>query len=236
MTDNLCALIPDWRGDLPPGGALASEKKDGWRMLYLRGVDAVPRLYSRNGIPLRGAEHIHARLQAMERHAGEPLFVDGEWQVAGTLAATKAWAERGWKAGGNAGHFHAFDLLTQAEWRAGGSSRPYWQRKAWLEELAAATAPIPAAAYEGATPACWEWPAGSKGRIEPDPLSVLPDRWVLDADEALAYACEVWAAGGEGVVVRDPESPYQRRRSPAWQKIKQENRSKWEREAWRIAA
>lgn len=232
----LCQLLADWRGDLPPGGALASEKIDGFRMTYFRGVDGMPRLWSRNGVPLQGAAHIFARLQAMEREAGERLMFDGEAQVAGTLAATKHWFETGHKAGGNAGHFFAFDCITQAEWQAGGSTRPYWQRKAWLEELAAATAPIPAAAYEGATPDCWEWPAGSKGRIEPDPLSVLPDRWVLDADEALAYACEVWAAGGEGVVLKGHDSPYRRSRSSDWMKIKQDNRSKWERAAWRMVA
>ena len=233
---HLCQLVPDWRGTLPEGGALASVKVDGFRATYFRGVDAVPRLWTRQGMPLPGAAHVFARVQAMEREAGCKLFVDGEIQVGGALAATKAWFETGHKAGGNKGHFHAFDMLTQAEWQAGGSARPYWQRKEALDQLAAATAPIPAGAFEGAIPACWEWPPGSKGRIEPDPLSVVPDEWAFDADDVLDMVQRVWAAGGEGIVLKLPESPYQRKRSSDWMKIKQCNVAKWQHAAWRVAA
>lgn len=232
----LCQLLADWRGTLPDGGALAERKWDGWRATWFTGIDGAARLWSRNGLPLPGVEHIAARMRAMERVAGQRMVFDGELVVDGTLAATKLWCERGHKAGGNAGHLHLFDCLTFAEWRAGGSTVPLYQRKARLVELVEATAPIPAGAYEGAIPACWEWPAGSKGRIEPDPVSVIPDRWVFDADDVLAFAQEVWAENGEGVVTKDPESPYERRRSNAWAKVKMENRAKWERAVWRVAA
>ena len=46
----------------------------------------------------------------MEEVAGEPLFFDAEFQVDGTLLATKAWCERGHKLGGSAG--------TLSPWRA----------------------------------------------------------------------------------------------------------------------
>lgn len=231
MQTQLCQLVGDWRGDLPPGGAFASEKKDGWRAVFFTGADGTRRLWTRNGQPIEGAGHILSRLLAMERAAGERMVFDAEFQVGGSLAATKAWCERGWKAGGSAGHLFLFDALPMAEWRAGGSDVPLWQRKARLEQLVEATAPIPAAAYEGKDPLAWEWPAGSKGRIEPDPVSVIPDRWVNDAGDVLDYAQEIWAAGGEGVVVKAFDSPYQRRRSNDWMKVKAENRHKWIRKA-----
>lgn len=232
----LVQLLADWRGDLPPGGAMCEEKRDGYRASWFTGADGSRRLWTRGGLPIEGVAPILSRLLAMERAAGERMMFDGEFQVDGSLAATKAWCERGWKQGGSAGHLFLFDCLAMAEWRAGGSDTPLWQRKQRLEQLVAATAPIPAAAYEGDDPPAWEWPAGSKGRIELDPVSVIPDRWVNDAGDVLDFAREVWAAGGEGCVVKQFDAPYRRNRNGTWAKVKIENRSKWERAAWRNAA
>lgn len=173
-------------------------------------------------MPLHGLDHIEKRCREIEAQAGCRLFLDGELVVDGTLAATKAWCERGWKQGGHAGHLFLFDCLTLSEWRAGGSDMPLHERKARLAELVKATEPDPDA---------WEWPEGSKGKIDPAPLSVLPDGWVFDHADAVDAVRRVWAAGGEGIVLKDPLSPYQRRRSNAWMKVKMENAHKWLRKA-----
>lgn len=214
---SLCQLAGDWRGDLPKGGALVETKVDGFRCLRFRGIEGKPLLWSRSGIPLEGLGHVAWHLQRMEDAAGEPMMFDGEIQVDGTLAATKHWLETGWRMGGEAGHFYAFDCMTQAEWEAGGSDMPLYQRKARLRELA-----------EAAAADQWEWRPGSHGRGHgATPVTVMEDGWAFDASDVLDAARRIWAAGGEGVVLKDAEASYRRRRSNAWQKVKMENAHKW---------
>lgn len=216
MSD-LCQLVPDWRGTLPEGGAMVEQKLDGWRCLSYRGIDGEHRLWSRNGVPLNGAEHIRQAVLAMEREAGERLFCDGEVQVSrpmlvngeiklvGSLAKTKKWFEREWKWDdrATAGKLHLFDMLTLSEWQAGGGDVPLYARKKRLVEL---------------------WQAAG---LDPTVVEPVPDQWCCDAGEVLDMARGVWAAGGEGVVIKDVMAPYQRKRSPAWAKVKMENRAKW---------
>lgn len=222
MSTSLFQLLADYRGEIPPGGLLYEEKQDGYRAGYFTGADGTRRLWTRSGLPIEGTGHILSRLQAMERAAGERMFFDAEFQVGGTLAATKAWCERGHKQGGHAGHLYLFDAMPLAEWRTGGSDTPLVQRKARLAELVKATEPDPDA---------WEWPEGSKGKIEPAPLSVLPDGWVFDHADAVDAVRRVWAAGGEGCVFKDAESPYRRNRNGHWLKAKGDNQHKWLRRA-----
>lgn len=218
----LCQLAQDWKGAIPTGGMMFESKIDGWRATRFPGIDGKVRLWSRNGMPIEGTGHILRRLALMEEAAGEPMFFDGEFQVDGTLDATKAWAERGWKQGGDAGIFHAFDCLTLAEWRAGGSDVPLIERKARLVELFNASEPD---ADE------WTWAEGSRGAPIPVAVRVMPDGWAFDADDAVSEVRRVWAAGGEGIVLKDPSSPYRRTRTDAWMKVKGENMHKWNRRA-----
>ncbi|GAB7551592.1 hypothetical protein NRB_10900 [Novosphingobium sp. 11B] len=74
---------------------MVERKWDGWRALRFRGLDGKPRLWSRNGQPLNGADHIVHQLGLTERVAGVPLFLHGEIVVGGTLDATKRWFESG---------------------------------------------------------------------------------------------------------------------------------------------
>jgi ATP-dependent DNA ligase len=215
----LCQLAADWRGTIPADGVMLEEKKDGWRALRFPGIDGKVRLWTRNGHPIEGAGHILHRLALMEQAAGEPMVFDGEFQVGGTLAATKAWCERGWRTGGEAGTFYAFDCLTLAEWRAGGADRPLHERKAQLQALSRVVDEDPALS--------WEWRAGSRGRDESGCVQVLADGWAFTAHDAVEEARRVWAAGGEGVMLKDAESPYRRNRNDAWQKVKAENAHKW---------
>lgn len=218
MTEPLCQLLGDWRGDLPEGGAMLEEKHDGWRCLYFRGIDNRPRLFSRQGMPLDGADHVLHRLSLFEEAAGGPLFIDGEIQVDGSLAATKAWFEGGWRKGGDAGVFHAFDVMPLAEWRKGGCDAELYRRKAWLKQLFAASEPVD----DG-----WTWAEGSKGAVPPIAVQIVADTWAFDTRDVLTEARRIWAAGGEGVVLKDVMTPYRRKRSDAWQKVKAENRHKW---------
>lgn len=219
MSNHLCQLATDWRGDVPAGGMMCEQKVDGWRALWFPGIDGKRRLWTRGGHVIEGAGHITHRLEQMEREAGEPMVFDGEFQVAGTLAATKHWCERGWKTGGEAGVLHLFDCLTFAEWQAGGSDTPLIERKARLEALVNATGEE------------WDWRPGSFGRDDHTAVQIVPDVWIFDTADAMALAKFVWADGGEGIMLKDPLSPYRRLRSPAWLKVKVENSQKWMRRA-----
>lgn len=220
----LCQLASDWDGTMPRDGCMAELKVDGWRALWFAGRDGVSRLWTRNGHVIEGVEHIAHRLRQMEREAGQPMMFDGEFQVGGSLAATKHWCEREHKFGGEAGTLHIFDVMTFAEWRAGRSEMPLYARKSWLEKLHGAVVEDPALS--------WEWRPGSRGRDEgATPVIPLPDEWVASTADAMDMARRIWARGGEGVVLKDAESPYERGRNQSWLKIKHENMHKWNRRA-----
>ena len=204
----LCALAGDWKGDLPPEGLPGEQKIDGFRALWIRDIIGKPGLWTRNGHPIEGIGHIAWRLAQLEQAAGEPMMFDGEFQVAETLATTKQWCEAGWRCGEEAGVLHLFDVMTLAEWRAGGTDRPWYERKARLIDLA------------GAVVDDWDWRPGSRGRDDPDCVRVVPDTWIFDAEHLRVEAERVWACGGEGLMLKDPMGGYRRKRSDAWQKVK----------------
>lgn len=224
MSTSLCQLAGDWRGDVPAGGLMAESKIDGWRAIYLTGIDGKPHLFTRNGHLIEGVGHIIYRLGLMEHAAGEPMFFDGEFQVRGSLGRTKQWCEGGWRHGGEAGIFHAFDCLTMSEWRTGGTDMPLYQRKARLADLARAV--------DEDDSLSWEWRAGSRGDESwRTSCPILPDQWVWDAGGVLNEARRVWATGGEGLMLKDAEAPYRRNRNAAWQKVKQANFHHWKKAA-----
>lgn len=208
--NSLCQLAADWRGAIPGGGALIEPKIDGWRAMRFAGHSGRPQMWTRQGMPIEGVGHILWQLDRIEQAYGELMFFDGEFQVGGTLAATKAWCERGWKLGGEAGVYHLFDAMPLSRWKAGGDPTPLYQRKAWLK-----------AAVEAAAADNWEWRPGSHGRDDgAPPVALVEDQWVFNAADALDFAKRIWAEGGEGAVLKSAESPYQRKRTDAWQKIK----------------
>lgn len=215
--NSLCQLAGDWRGKLPEGGAMAEPKIDGFRAMRFTGIDGKVRLWTRNGMPIEGVGHILWQLDAIERAAGEPMFFDGEFQVEGTLDATKRWCERGWKLGGEAGVYHLFDAIPLSCWQAGGDPTPLYQRKARLK-----------AAFEAATVDEWEWRPGSRGRDEGAiPVVLVEDQWLGSRADVVDEVRRVWADGGEGLVLKDSMAPYQRSRNGAWLKVKSENQAKW---------
>jgi len=191
---------------------MAELKIDGWRALHIRDWQGKPGLFTRNGHPIHGVDHILDKLHIMEQCAGEPMMFDGEFQVGGRLSATKQWCERGWKLGGEAGTLHLFDCMTDAEWRSGGSVTPLYQRKARLTELMRQADELPAA---------WEWRAGTHGRQPNEPLvAMIEDEWVGDSSEALALANRAWASGFEGLMLKAVQSGYERNRAGSWRKVK----------------
>jgi ATP-dependent DNA ligase len=213
MTDQLCQLAMPWTGAMPEGGAMAELKHDGFRCLFFRGIDDVPRLWTRNGMPIEGCDHILHRLLLIERAAGRHLFVDGELVVDGTLEATKRWIERDWRKGGDRGTFFAFDVVPFDDWRRGGSAMPLFERKAWLQRLADQVERDPVMG--------WEWREGSAGRDELTPPVVLvDDEWCASPDDVLDLAGRVWSAGLEGLMIKDATAPYRRVRTPVWMKVK----------------
>jgi ATP dependent DNA ligase domain len=171
------------------------------------------RLWTRNGHEIHGTGHILHVLNVMERIAGEPLMLDGEFQVGGTLLATKAWCEAGWKSGGEDGTLHLFDAMPERQWRNGGCDMPLIERKERLQAL------HDTALAEIADD--WAWREGTRGR-EPDaPATVVISHQIVAAARGVRMlAEEVWARGGEGLMVKDPTAAYTRGRSNAWLKVK----------------
>jgi ATP-dependent DNA ligase len=216
----LCQLATDWRGDIPSGGTWAEVKHDGWRAPRFPGRDELTRLWTRNGHVIEGVAHILHRLEVIEAAFGEPMLFDSEFQVDGSLLATKTWCERGWKFGGNAGVLHLFDAVPLSEWRNGGSSAPLYERKA---KLAAAVKSV-----AGVAPLSWELGEANPNHAEcADPVRLVEGMWLADTATVVQTVKGVWAAGGEGLVLKDADAPYQRKRSPAWRKVKRENMTKW---------
>lgn len=208
----LCQLVGTYRGTLPDGDWFIQAKIDGWRCLSFVGRDGQKRLWTRNGIPIEGTGHIRHKLALMERIAGEPMVFDGELQVGETLAATKAWCERDWKGGGEAGTMLIFDCLTQSEWEQGGTDRPLHERLAMLDRL-----------YREmlALPANWEWREGTRGKEPPAPhIMPLSYEYAASHADVMDFATRVWSRGGEGAVVKRADSGYVRDRSNEWMKIK----------------
>lgn len=211
---SLGQLAGRWRGSVPDGGIACEEKRDGWRALWFPGLDGKRRLWTRGGQPIEGADHIAHWLGLMEDAAGEAMMFDGEFQVDGTLAATKQWCERGWRAGGNAGRLYLFDAMPLSDWQAGGCDRPWIERKARLSEIMRDAA---------ASPLSWEWAPGSRGQGHgAPPVEILADTWLFTADDVRDEANRVWALDGEGLMLKDPAAPYVRGRSDSWRKVKKD--------------
>ncbi len=192
-------------------GAMVERKHDGFRCLFFPGLDEQPALWTRNGMPMPGASHILTRLLEIEAAMGAAHMIDGELVVDGTLAATKAHYDRGWRLG-DAGTFHAFDAVPLVDWERGQCDVPLHERKAALARAIAATAPDAGA---------WEWREGTHGAGHGvDPVELVPDLWMFDAADVEAEARSAWAAGHEGIIVKDASAPYIRARSNAWLKLK----------------
>ncbi len=209
----LCQLVGNWDRKLP-AWCIGEQKIDAWRALYLRDHDGRPGLYTRNGYPIPGVDHILHELATWERHAGRRLFLDGEFVVGDgpdTLASTKAWCERDHKLGGTAGVFHCFDGFAYDDWLKGGTATPLYQRKQAIEAIAAAVAADEAHR--------WDWRPGSRGADVGAPVRVVPHVDLFHVDDALCMVAEMWRAGLEGIVLKDAEAPYQRTRSAAWMKV-----------------
>lgn len=210
---HLCQLARQWTGSLPLW-TVGEVKHGGWRCLWLRDWKGSPRLFTRNGHDIPGTAHIAHELLAFERHAGERLFLDGEFCVddgPDTLASTKHWCETGHKLGGTAGTFHVFDGFSYDEWFRGGCERPWFERKARIDHLALAV--------KSDADHAWDWRPGSRGAdLDAEPVQIVPHRDLWHVDDALQMAAEMWRAGLEGCIFKDAEAPYQRTRNRAWMK------------------
>ncbi|MFZ5704465.1 MAG: hypothetical protein ACOY5R_04295 [Pseudomonadota bacterium] len=185
----LCQLVTDFNGKIPVGGCIEEPKIDGIRMLWIDGE-----LVTREGVPILGAEHIAAEIRRLEHAACVPLFVDGEWQVDASYEATKRhFSAKGSQ--GNAGIFHAFDVMTMRQWRGQSVGHALLARKRVLEKHCQ--------------------PLGERSPVRP-----MPWGWVDSVEDARRVAAEVIAAGGEGVILKHANSTYKAGRSTNWQRIK----------------
>lgn len=202
---SLCQLLGTYRSSLPSGGMMGEEKRDGWRALW---IDQA--LHTRQGLSLHAGDHLAPVLRLMETVAGQQLFIDAEYQVGNSLAATKHHCETGWKSGERKGALWLFDCLPLSEWRADNSQRPLHERKAWLADLVERAK---------AHPLSWE--------LEPrdlDAVRLIDDTWIFDAGHAMQEASRIWSGGGEGLVLKQADALYRRNRNDTWLKLKTRSR------------
>lgn len=185
----LCMLASPWDGVVPPGGLIGQEKIDGWRACWIDGE-----LRTRGGGTIEGIQHIAEELRRFERAFPTRMFFDGEFQVDGTLAATKRYAERGWREGGALGRFYIFDAVPREEWRRDACQVPLTERLAALD--------------------------AGLGSFDAEHIKALPWSPYGTAEVVLMAATDVWARGGEGLVVKAAGSLYRRSRSRDWMKVK----------------
>jgi len=185
----LCQLASDWRGKLQPGNWLAQQKVDGVRALWINGD-----LVTREGVSIGGTDHIRRELRELERAAGARLFVDGEFQVDGNLAATmRHFNQRGRY--GDAGTLFVFDVLPHNQWLANASEKPLTARLMQLQRLVDVT--------------------------QPKTIRMIPSGPVANEADVTRLAEAMWRADLEGLVVKRADARYERRRSKEWRKVKQ---------------
>lgn len=216
-TGHLFQLLGRWNGKALEQPMAFEQKMNGWRAGRWRGVDGKPRLWTRNGHEIHGTAHIQRALAGIEAIAGQRLFFDGEFVVTptdgnDTLLATKTWCETSWKAGGNAGTLHLFDIMPEDDWKRGGSDMPWMQRKAWLCDLVNQ--------WQDQEADRWEWIEGSRGAEGPTPIRAIPHRIVRSAGEVRRLVADIWARGGEGAVLKALDAGYQRNRVSTQMKVK----------------
>lgn len=197
----LCTLFNRWNGDIPDNGWLVSEKIDGFRCLWFDGE-----FHTRNGLPLYAVDHFKPIMRLMEKASGQRLFLDMEFQVDGSLAATKAYCEREWKGSRCRGALHLFDALPAANWFRGDSDWSLCRRLDWLPVLLD---------QAQATPDAWEIDPVFWNRVK-----IIQHEWMADAGDIRHEANRVWARGGEGLVLKDPIAIYERKRVNHWRKVK----------------
>jgi ATP-dependent DNA ligase len=202
----LCQLAGEWRDGVPDGGAMVERKHDGWRMLWIDG-----KLWSRNGQEMHGVRHIARAVEILERQFDRPMMFDGEFVVpdpVNTLIATKRHAESRGRAG-DAGAFWVFDCVPLERWRCDDDEAPLYERKKALQ-----------GAFGGIMTDPLSWECGWGEGVD-CPLHYVADQWAFNDADVRSLANDVWSGGGEGIMVKDAMSPYRRKRTDAWRKLKQ---------------
>lgn len=189
----LCQLVSDWTGRIAAGGCIVEPKLDGIRALWL-GAELV----TREGTPIAGAEHIEAELMRLQHEAAVPLFVDGEWVVGDSFAATLTHFQARGRSG-DAGTLHVFDVMPLSVWRGEDPCEALEVRRGKVDRLLGGTDSL---------------------HIRAQSVRPMPWAWMTCPMEIERHARDYIAQGGEGIVVKHGLSTYQRKRSSAWQRIK----------------
>jgi len=150
----------------------------------------------REGGPMDCALHCQPGLARLEEFMGCPMVFFGEYSAHDGFTDTLA----EFKAGRGEGTFWIYDAIPHGAWVTGKDYLvPIEQR---LEALREAFVRCETGLFVG-----------------------FLDFWLLDGPATLAKAREVWAAGFEGLVSKEPGSPFERRRSAGWMKIKERFRA-----------
>lgn len=168
-----------------------------WREEKIDGIRAfymLTRIISREALPLDCALHCIPALSALEASYGQPMVFDGEYQAPGGYQDTLAEHKRG----EGCGTFHVFDAVPYAEWRRNRFTMRLEDRKAMLERHCDAIGPRQFLRYVPAEPG-------------------------IDDGNILHAAQNIWAKGGEGLVLKRAGSLYDRARTGAWLKLKQQH-------------
>lgn len=178
----------DWNADLCPARAAVEIKHDGIGFVWTDG-DAM----SLEGVPFDAASHRLLAVQALERHLGGRMMMQGEFvEPVGGVEAANASFRRGTS---TTGILMLWDAVPLDVWNGFQASSPLHVRRQLLE-----------AAFQHMPRDCGVY------------LTRQAQGFDVEGIEMAAGAA--WAGGEEGIVVKDLDSPYVRARSPYWMRIK----------------
>jgi ATP-dependent DNA ligase len=148
-------------------------------------------LVTREGTPFGAAMHCVPDLARLAHLYGQPMMFDGEYVEPGGYRATLS----AFRSGHGTGPIYLFDAVPLSDWRTGRCTMSTRMR---LDLLAAHV---------------------DRGRFRHlDVVRFVP---MIGRDRIMGQAHLIWDKGHEGLVIKGPLSPYVRRRSTDWIKIKQ---------------
>jgi DNA ligase-1 len=182
------------------GQKLVEVKLDGVRVITIVYPDGRVLQFSRNGKELLNFDTIRTQLAVVSSTFDEPMVLDGEVMSSSFQDLMKQ-VHRKENAVTNDAVLNLFDVLTLAEFNAGGSASPQLTRSSLLRDW-----------YE------------KEQNLLPNVTVVGQELVDLDTDRGQARFKEINAqaiAGGyEGIMIKDLDAAYECKRSVAWLKLK----------------
>lgn len=150
-------------------------------------------LMTRQGGPFDAASHLWKGIEELRRRIGPDYVIDGEF-IAGTFEQTLSAFRRG---SAPEGMLMVFDAVPLPAYKGYEVSSPLIDRRALLDDAFSV-----------------------KKGLHDLGIGLVQQSRGHDADTIALSAGTAWDQGEEGIVVKDLDSPYVRKLTPYWQKVK----------------